>query len=231
MGTAFQVGGWAKMSTCDFPDRLVSTVFAQGCPWECLYCHNTDLIDPAKQGTVAWSDVVAFMERRVGLLDAVVFSGGEPTRQPALVDAARDIKALGFEVGVHTSGVYPTRVERLVAEGLIDWVGLDIKTALNRYQPVVQAVVAPEKILRSWDALQEAGIPVEIRTTVHPSYMTVNDVDSIVNLLSGRQHKEWVVQKARSEGSTREWEWKDEALLDYCQQSADACGIRLVVRR
>lgn len=230
MSSSLQVGGWAKLSTCDWPSRLVSTVFAQGCPWECLYCHNPDLIDPTKTGEVQWTEVLKFMESRTGLLDAIVFSGGEPTRQPALVDAARDIKERGFEVGIHTSGIYPSRIQSLVNEGLVDWVGLDIKTALHRYQPVVQAVVSPEKILRSWDLLLGAGIDTEIRTTLHPSYMTTEDVDSIVSLLHQREIEEWVIQKVRSEGSTRQWSWTDDSLVTYCQEAAEKEGVRVRVR-
>lgn len=230
MSALFMVGGWAKLSTCDFPSRLASTVFAQGCPWECLYCHNPDLIDPKKAGEIEWASVLNFMKSRVGLLDAMVFSGGEPTRQPALVNAARDIKDLGFEVGIHTSGIYPSRIQSLVNEGVVDWVGLDIKTALNRYQPVVQAVVSPDKILRSWDLLRDAGVDMEIRTTLHPSYMTPEDVDSILDLLVSRNVTEWIIQKVRSEGSVREWRWDDDTLVTYCEQEAQKKGVHVSVR-
>lgn len=230
MTSSLQVGGWAKLSTCDWPSRLVSTVFAQGCPWECLYCHNPDLIDSQKAGEVSWDDVISFMQARTGLLDGIVFSGGEPTRQPALVDAAHQVKSLGFEVGVHTSGVYPSRIHALIKEGVVDWVGLDIKTALHKYQPVVQAVVVPAKIVESLNALQEANVDLEIRTTIHPSYMNAEDIDSIVSLLTEHAVKEWVIQKVRSEGSTREWEWTDTSLVQYCHQAATAAGISLIER-
>ncbi|MDR2347252.1 MAG: 4Fe-4S cluster-binding domain-containing protein, partial [Bifidobacteriaceae bacterium] len=112
-GRPLVIGGLAKMSTCDWPGKLAATVFLQGCPWNCLYCHNPDLIDPRAPGTLAWDDVLAFLGDRVGLLDAVVFSGGEATRQD-LAPAVGQVRELGFLVGLHTSGSYPRRLAALL---------------------------------------------------------------------------------------------------------------------
>ena len=228
--TSIQLGGWAKFSSCDFPGRLVSTVFAQGCPWECLYCHNPALISPTQPGSVEWRTVVDFMSSRKELLDGFVFSGGEPTRQESLVDAARDIKNLGFAVGVHTSGVYPSRVRSLLDEGLVDWFGLDVKTSLDRYASVVQRTVNPKRILESLDSILSSGVDVEIRTTIHQSYLNKSDVDDILALLASRNVSQWVVQRVRSDGSVREWQQVDDSLVAHCHQEAERYGIQVVER-
>jgi len=228
--TSIQLGGWAKFSSCDFPGRLVSTVFAQGCPWECLYCHNPALISPQESGSVEWLTVLDFMHSRKNLLDGFVFSGGEPTRQEALIDAARDIKELGFDVGVHTSGVYPARVRSLLSEGLVDWFGLDIKTSFERYSSVVQTQVNPAKILDSLEAILAAGVDLEVRTTIHQSYLSEEDVDSIVRLLSSHGVPQWVVQRVRSEGSVREWQQVNDSLVEYCVSAGELAGVSVVVR-
>src|SRR3954447_23836555 len=75
------VAGLTPLSTCDWPGQLVATVFLQGCPLACTYCHNPALIDPRVPGTLPWTSVTDLLGRRQGLLDGVVFSGGEPTRQ------------------------------------------------------------------------------------------------------------------------------------------------------
>ena len=84
-----RVGGLVPLSTTDYPDHLSAVVFCQGCPWRCAYCHNPHLLPRRSDSEIAWPDVLAFLDRRRGLLDAVVFSGGEPTLQRALPDAMR----------------------------------------------------------------------------------------------------------------------------------------------
>ena len=101
-----RVGGVVPFTANDFPGRLAAVVFTQGCPWRCAYCHNPHLIS-ARGGDAAaeraWPDLLRWLGTRCGLLDGVVFSGGEPTAQHAIVDAVRDVRALGFEVGLHTA--------------------------------------------------------------------------------------------------------------------------------
>lgn len=159
------------MSSVDWPGKLVATVFCQGCPWACPYCHNHAIIDPRIPGVVAWSSVTALMERRHGLLDGVVFSGGEATRQWALIPAMQDIKSLGFEIGLHTAGPYPARLARLLDEGLLDWVGLDIKALPGpSYEAVAGRQGAGEK---AWESLailmSHPEVAHEVRLTLDPS--------------------------------------------------------------
>ncbi|MDD5304810.1 MAG: anaerobic ribonucleoside-triphosphate reductase activating protein, partial [Elusimicrobia bacterium] len=112
------------LSTTDYPGVLSAVLFLQGCPWRCSYCHNPHLIPADSPPEREWESALAFLRGRVGLLDAVVFSGGEPTLQDGLEDAMREVKAMGFKIGLHTGGAYPERLVALLP--LIDWVGLDI---------------------------------------------------------------------------------------------------------
>lgn len=122
------------LSTCDWSGRLVATAFLQGCPWRCGYCHNPDLLDPGIAGRVPWARVRDLLRRRRGLIDAVVFAGGEPTRQAALACAVDEVRAAGFAVGLHTAGAYPSRLAGLLPQ--LDWVGLDIKALPEQYGAV-----------------------------------------------------------------------------------------------
>ena len=122
-----QIAGLVPMSTVDWPGKFVASVFCQGCPWECAYCQNCAILDPRIPGVVAWDALERLLARRHDLLDGVVFSGGEATRQLALIPAMRRVRDLGFAVGLHTAGAYPARLRTLLEEGLVDWVGLDIK--------------------------------------------------------------------------------------------------------
>jgi pyruvate formate lyase activating enzyme len=76
-----RVGGLTRLSATDYPGKLAAVVFCQGCAWRCDYCHNPELQPPRSTGEIAWPEVLAFLERRKGLLDAVVFSGGGPNQQ------------------------------------------------------------------------------------------------------------------------------------------------------
>ncbi|WP_296755919.1 anaerobic ribonucleoside-triphosphate reductase activating protein, partial [Thiobacillus sp.] len=126
-----RVGGLTPLSTTDWPGLLAAVVFCQGCPWRCGYCHNPDLIPPRGADEIPWEEVLAFLRRRQGLLDGVVFSGGEPTLQAALPDAMRAARGLGFKIGLHTGGMYPGRLAAVLP--LVDWVGLDVKAPFADY--------------------------------------------------------------------------------------------------
>ena len=106
-----RVGGLTPLSASDYPGKLAAVVFCQGCAWRCHYCHNAHLLGRRGSGEIGWPQVTAFLERRKGLLDAVVFSGGEPTLQAGLGAAMREVKALGYLVGLHTAGIVPRRLE------------------------------------------------------------------------------------------------------------------------
>ena len=126
-----QIAGLVPMSTVDWPGKFAASLFLQGCPWACPYCHNSAIIDPRIPGVVAWSALEDLLARRRGLLDGVVFSGGEATRQIALGAAMARVCELGFGVGLHTAGPYPRRLEELLDAGLVDWVGIDVKATLG----------------------------------------------------------------------------------------------------
>ena len=173
------IAGLVPMSTVDWPDHLTATVFMQGCPWNCFYCHNQALIPARTPGQVAWEEVRALLRRRRGLLDGVVLTGGEALRQDALADAAREVIDMGFQVGLHTAGPYPRRLRDMIASGLVDWVGLDIKALPEHYGQVVGRANAAAKAWESLEVLIEAagrgGPDFEVRTTVVPGDVTADD--------------------------------------------------------
>ncbi len=160
------IAGVQPLSTVDWPGKLAAVLFLQGCPWSCPYCHNFGILDPKAPGQVAWEQVLGLLKRRQGLLDGVVFSGGEATRQPALVDAARQVKSMGFQVGLHTAGAYPATFRRLLDERLFDWVGMDIKALPADYAEVAGPSVSATKAEESLRVLVESGIDYEIRFTL-----------------------------------------------------------------
>ncbi len=198
-----QIAGLVSLSTCDWPGKLVATVFLQGCPLACTYCHNPELLDPRTPGTVSWQQVRELLAKRHGLLDGVVFSGGEPTRQPGLASAMREVRALGFGVGLHTAGPYPKRFTEVLP--LCDWVGLDIKAPENLYGAVtgVQSVAA--KAFACLRVALDSPVDLQVRTTVDPMIMSDDDVAGLTGVLSGLGVREHVIQTVRAEGARPEF--------------------------
>ncbi|WP_242482200.1 anaerobic ribonucleoside-triphosphate reductase activating protein [Thiocystis violacea] len=163
-----RIGGLTRLTSIDYPGELAAVVFCQGCPWRCRYCQNGDLLDDDSGGGISWSEVRGFLEHRVGLLDGVVFSGGEPTAQRALAAAMREARSLGYKIGLHTGGAYPQRLSQLLP--LLDWVGLDIKALPEDYPSVTGVPGSGEQAWESLRLLLAAGIPLEVRTTLMPGW-------------------------------------------------------------
>lgn len=158
------VGGLVPFTTIDFPGRLAAVVFCQGCPWRCTYCHNPHLL-PHGAGTLPWADVLGWLASRRGLLDGVVFSGGEPLLQRGLPSALADVRALGFATALHTAGVYPERLATVLP--LLDWVGFDVKAPFAEYAPIVGSNTG-HAARNALELLLTSGVIHEIRCTVPP---------------------------------------------------------------
>jgi pyruvate formate lyase activating enzyme len=191
-----RVGGLTPLTTVDYPGELAAVVFCQGCPWRCRYCHNGHLLPPRAAELIPWAQVRAFLEARRGLLDAVVFSGGEPTLQPALGAAMTQARALGFKVGLHSSGAYPARIEALLP--LLDWVGLDIK-ALPEHYPAITGV--PGSGERAWASLRlllAAGVPLQVRTTLMPGQDGPAQLATLPERLAALGVREHRIQSCRT---------------------------------
>ncbi len=164
--SVLKVGGLTALTTIDFPGHLAAVVFCQGCPWRCPYCHNPHLLPGTGSEYLQWDQVLSFMQERKGLLDGVVFSGGEPTSQFCLLQAIQEIKQLDFSVGLHTAGPYPERLSELLPH--LDWVALDIKAPFDSYEKITGIPHSGEKAKQSALLILESGLPYEFRTTVHP---------------------------------------------------------------
>ncbi len=193
-----RIGGLVPLSTTDYPDHLSAVVFCQGCPWRCAYCHNPHLLPRRGGSEIRWTDVLAFLERRRGLLDAVVFSGGEPTLQPALPAAIQAVKSMGFEVALHTAGIHPPRLAQVLP--LVDWVGMDVKTEFHDYAALTGVPGSGERARRSMDLILTSGVAHEFRTTVHPALLPPAALDRLAHTLAASGVRQYALQEFRSHG-------------------------------
>lgn len=194
-----RIGGLTALSTTDWPGQLAAVVFCQGCPWRCAYCHNPHLLPPRQaEREIAWTEITAFLERRRGLLDAVVFSGGEPTLHPGLPAAMRAVKAMGYAVGLHTAGIYPRRLRAVLP--LADWVGMDIKAPFDDYERITGVAGSGAAARRSMQLLIASGVAHEFRTTVHPSLLPPSQLLALAQELAGLGVRHYAVQECRDIG-------------------------------
>ena len=197
-----KVGGVTAFSATDYPGKLAAVVFVQGCPWRCSYCHNPHLQTRKHIGPVAWTDVIALLQRRIGLIDAVVFSGGEPTLDPALADAMREVRALGFGIGLHSAGMYPRRLAEVLP--LADWVGLDVKTVWSGYDAITGITDSVRDASASAQAVLLSSTAHEFRTTVRPDLHSASDIMALAQSLSAMGVRHYALQVARSVGCADE---------------------------
>ncbi len=198
-----RIGGMTPLTSIDFPGHLAAVLYLQGCPWRCGYCHNPDLIParpiPARgDAGIGWDQALAFLQRRRGLLDGVVFSGGEPTSQAALPEAIAQVAGMGYRIGLHTGGMYPARLRRALPA--LAWVGLDIKAPPSHYDAITARRGSARPVLESLDAVLASGVDYECRTTWRPELFAEEDLHRLGAELRARGVRHWAVQECRVRG-------------------------------
>lgn len=195
------VGGVTRLTTIDYPGMLSLVVFCQGCTWNCGYCHNQHLIPLERDNLVPWENILALLDKRKTLLDAVVFSGGEPLLQDDLEDAMLEVRVRGFLVGLHTSGARPSKFARLLSHHLVDWVGLDIKADWGKYSCITGNPGSGKRARQSAMALVNSDVDYELRTVVDSCHKAQIDIDQIKSNLRllGADMTKYVVRQAKVE--------------------------------
>lgn len=202
LGAPVALGGLQAFTTVDFPGRLAAVLFCQGCLWNCTYCHNDGLRPLPAAGRAEdwrreWNASLAFLHGRRGMLDGVVFSGGEPLVQAGLAEAMAEVRTLGFAVGLHTSGASPARLRRVLPH--CDWVGFDIKALPEDYARVTGSAASGQAAWKSLAVVRESGVGYEVRTTWDRRLLAESDLLRLAERLAARGVSHWVVQACRDD--------------------------------
>ena len=211
-----RVAGFTPLSTTDYPGQLAAVVFVQGCAWRCRYCHNPEIQARLEPPSMAWQAVLDFLDRRQGLLDAVVFCGGEPTVDRSLGSAIDDVRQRGFKVGLHTAGIYPGRLRALLPK--VDWVGFDVKAPFADYAGTTGVRGSGTPARQSLDYLLASGVAHEVRTTRHPSLLSSVNLASMATALRQQGVATFALQEFRPHGCS-------DALLEPMPPPLDDAGI------
>lgn len=162
------IAGLQKNSTLDFPGRFSSVIFLAGCNYDCYFCHNRHIIGENVKSVnlIPEEEVLAFLEKRKGLLEGVVITGGEPALQKDAIPFAKKVRDLGYDIKLDTNGSRPEFVKEFLMRDLVDYVAVDYKAPFDMY-PQICAHDA-SGVAETLDLLKKSGIEFEMRTTVIP---------------------------------------------------------------
>lgn len=187
MGGNMEIRGFQKTTLLDFPGHVAATVFVGGCNFRCPFCHNSLLVlDPGNQPLIAEDEVLAYLKKRRGILEGVCITGGEPTMQRDLISFVNKLKAMDYLVKLDTNGYHPKVLEELLMEGLLDYVAMDVKASMERYDIAAGVPdLEREKVLESIRLLKNCDIPYEFRTTAVKGLHRMGEFEEIGRLLSG----------------------------------------------
>lgn len=166
--------GIVKTSLLDYPGKIATVLFTPGCNYNCYYCQNRSLIEDFNY-IVPNDEIEAFLERRVGLIDGVVITGGEPTLHPDLIPYLKKLKTMGYLTKVDTNGSNPEVIQSCIDENSVDYFSIDYKAPIDRYAEICRGESDPDKVLESINLLLRAQKQFEVRTTVIPQ-LTLADL-------------------------------------------------------
>ncbi len=204
-----RIGGFQKFSLIDYPKKVAAVIFTQGCDFRCPFCHNADLVIPEKfLPPMDEEGIFQFLAKRQGQLTGVVVTGGEPTIHSDLPDFLKRIKALGYCVKLDTNGNNPQALKKLIQESLVDYIAMDIKTSLGRYDEAAGVKVDAQHIQESIKAIIDSGIDYHFRTTVVHKFISSKELKEISALLASA--KRYLLQEFVADQSILDKALKDE---------------------
>ena len=180
------IHGLQKLTLLDFPGRVAATLFTGGCNFRCPFCHNATLVEhPEEAPLYQEEEILKFLSGRVGILDGVAITGGEPLMNKDIKEFIAKIKAMGFAVKLDTNGTYPELLKELLDAHLVDYVAMDVKNCPEKYAETAGiAKLDLKKIETSMKLLRESGVDYEFRTTVVKEFHTVEDIAKIADWIA-----------------------------------------------
>ena len=204
------IKGFQKLSLIEYPEKISAIVFLGNCNFRCHFCYNTDLVkNYDKLPDIPEKKILDFLSTRKGLVDGLAITGGEPTLHKDLPVFIKKVKDLGFLVMLETNGSNPKMLKELIDKKLVDYIAMDIKAPLEKYDDVTGVKVNKKNIQESIDIIRNSGIDYEFRTTVIPKHFKKEDALAIGKWLKGS--KRFYIQQFRSDKTLDESYKKMEA--------------------
>jgi len=183
------------LTLIDFPGRLATVLFLQGCNLRCRFCYNGSLLPATARDKISWSGIIDFLKDRQGFVEGVVFSGGEPCMQSGLLDAMAEVRELGYDIALHTNGFYPDVVARAIDMRLLQFIAIDYKGPLHRYSEITGATANETAFNRLTEIVVASGVKYEYRTTFHPRLISDREILEMADWLEARKVSSFALQK------------------------------------
>ncbi|MEI7792266.1 MAG: anaerobic ribonucleoside-triphosphate reductase activating protein [Candidatus Berkelbacteria bacterium] len=181
-----QIAGIQKITLVDFPGHVAATIFTRGCSFRCPFCHNPELVLPEKYSALLdEQQVFDFLETRYGKLTGICITGGEPLMQPDIDTFISHLKALSFDVKLDTNGSYPDMLEKIIKDGDVDYIAMDIKASPDKYATAAGTKIKIADVKKSIKLVMESGIDYEFRTTVCKPIHEVADFEELGKMIKG----------------------------------------------
>lgn len=199
------IGGFQKNSLIDFPGTIACVVFTRGCNFTCPYCHNPDLVtgtagpdgagssgvsdsnrlDPSRSDNLDQKKILKFLDKRKGIIEGVVVTGGEPTLQADLTDFIQTVRQMGYKIKLDTNGTAPRILDTLFEQGLLDYLAMDIKTDTDHYPMVMKNPEQLDRVIESISLIMEKASAYEFRTTCARPFVTPAIMENIGKMIQG----------------------------------------------
>lgn len=181
-----RIGGLLKFSLIDYPGKIAAVIFTQGCNFRCPYCHNPELVIPGRfRDPIPEGEILAFLEKRIGRIEGVVVTGGEPTVQKDLVPFIHKIKRMGYPVKLDTNGSNPDVLKEILRLNLVDYIAMDLKAPLEKYRCLTSVKNCSQRIRESIHVILGSQLAHEFRTTLARPVIPKKDLPKMVSLIRG----------------------------------------------
>lgn len=179
------IGGLQKLTLLDYPSKVACTIFAHGCNFRCPFCHNSALVVEKPIDAISTEEIFSFLKKRIGVLDGVCVTGGEPLLQKDVSEFLKRVKSFGYSVKLDTNGSFPEKLSSLIEEKLVDYVAMDVKNSPDRYVFTAGERVDVNKIDESVALLKSGVVDYEFRTTIIKGHHDEESVASLAEWIKG----------------------------------------------
>lgn len=182
-----KISGFDKLTLLNYPDKVACTIFTSGCNLRCPFCHNSGLVTN-NYNEISFDSIYEYLKKRIGILDGVCITGGEPLIHADIKDYIKKIKDLGYLVKIDTNGCNPKLLKELIDLKLVDYIAMDIKNIYSKYDITSGIKVNIDNIKKSISIIENSGIDYEFRTTIVKEFHSIEDIKEILSYISSNSN-------------------------------------------